>query len=401
MSNENQKPTVWNKTFVMLLVINGIQSLGFQILTPNLPVYALKFTSSETILGVLGASIAIAALATRPFSALLTDRGNRKNIIIIALAAMAATGIGLLIAANIYQLILVRLLQGFLFSILSTIVVASGIIAIPESKLGYGVGLLSLSNIGCQAVAPALGIFISGKYGYPNLFIFVALLSVISAIVAFTLAKTPVPKRDPAAGKKLAFRDFFAVETFNLVFLMMFFTASTSIISNFLLLYGNSVGLSGLGYYFTIFAIVMILIRLIGGGLVDRFYYGAIVIVSAVLMIVGLLVLANALSFAYLAVTAILMGVGYGYANPAIQAEMVKRVGPDRVGAVTATSYIGMDSAYVLAPIIMGAIAENSGYKWGFSAFCFPLAAAVIFIVYENRRYLKNKFLTGERKSNP
>ena len=392
MNNDNQKPTVWNKTFVLLLVINGIQSLGFQIYTPILPVYALRFTSSETIIGVLGASIAVAALATRPYAAYLTDRGNRKRVIVIALAVMAVSGFGPLLASSVFQLILIRLLQGFLFSILSTTVVASGILSLPESKLGYGLGILSLSNIGCQAVAPALGIYIVNRYGYPNLFIFVILIMAVSWIAAFFLERTPVPEKADGPRKKIELRDMFAVETGNLVFLMLFFTASIGIISNFLLLFGKAAGLSGLGYYFTIFAVVLILIRLIGGGIIDRFYYGAIVIVSAAITIAGLLILANATSFLSIAITAVLMGIGYGYANPSIQAEMVRRVSPDRVGAVTATSYIGMDSAYISAPIIMGVLAENFGYKWGFSSFCLLLIIAIVFILYENRKSPKSIF---------
>jgi len=385
-SIDSQTTKVWNRTFVLLLVINGVQSMGFQILVPNLPVYALRFTTSETLLGVLGASIAFSALFARPFAALFADRGNRKLIIIIGQVGMAATGLCLMLATSVFQLIVFRLIQGLLFSVVSTTVFASGIISTPKAKLGYGVSMLSLSGIGCQAVAPALGIFMADKYGYNIFFIFVSMMSVASGIVALFMDRTPVPERKEKPKGKVTIRDMIALEVINQMLLLLFFTSATSIINNFLLLYGNTVGFTGMGRYFTIFAIVLIATRLIGGSLLDRYNYGNITLVSAALCIAGLLTLANAQTFTYLIVTAIVMGIGYGYSNPTIQAEMVRRVGPDRVGAATATAYIGMDTAYVIPPIIMGMIAENKGYRLGFSAFCLPLVAAIIFILYEKNQ---------------
>ena len=378
--------TVWNKIFISLLVISGLQCLGFQILVPILPFYSLRFTSSEIQIGIMGASVAFSALVTRPFSAYLADRYSRKKIIILAQAGMAVSGIGLLISRSIYHLTLVRLIQGFMFSIISTTVVTAGLTSIPKEKLGYGSGIMSMTNVGSQAIAPALGIFIADRFGYPILFIFVIFLSVAAAVFALFLRLKQDNLQPGNERAKFSLHDMFAKEMVGLMFLMMAFTSVTSVINNFLLLYGNTTGISGLGYYFTIFALVLILTRFIGGGMIDRHYYGAIVIFSAILCISGLIVLAAATSFLFLAITAVLIGIGYGYANPAVQSEMIRRGGPGRVGAATAMSYVGMDGAYMLMPVIMGAIAENVGYREGFLAFCIPAAIAVAFVLHEWKR---------------
>lgn len=370
----------------MLLIINSFQFLGFQILHPILPVYSLEFTHSETLIGIMSASIALSSIFTRPVSALLADKGDRKRIVIFAQFAYAGAGFILLFCRNIYQLIAVRLIQGIVFSITSTTANTSAISMLPESKLGHGVGLFSLSYIVTQGIAPGLGIFVSGKYGYAVFFIFVAMLSVISGILALFLKDTPGSKITKDLIKKVSFRSIFASETFKLIFILLFFACITSIINNFLLLYGNTIGLGGIGHFFVIYAGVLILVRMVGGILIDRLYYGVIVLFCTGLCAAASLIIANAQSFLYLVIAAILLGFGYGYSNPALQAEMVRRVPGDRIGGATATFYFSLDLANIIAPVIMGFLIENIGYQMGYSLFCLPLVIGIIIVFAEKRQ---------------
>ena len=370
----------------MMLIVIAIQSIGFQILVPNLPVYALRFTSSETLIGILAASISLSALVARPFTSVLADRGNVKRIIIVAQIAMAAGSVWLIFAPGIATLIIIRLLQGIFFSVITTTTMTTGIRAVPLERMGYGVSLLTIVGIGSQAIAPALGVYIADRMGYEVLFLFVGLLSAISGLVAIALDPTPVAAPKDSAKKKIVLRDLFATEVIDLAVITLIFTSSTSIITNFVLLYGSEKGITGIGFYFTLYAAVLILLRIAGGSLIDRFPYQHILAFCAVLSITGLVFISQAQTFTHFAIAAIFMGIGYGYANPAAQTAMIKRVDPSRIGATTAMMYIGMDVAHTLGPMGMGMLAENVGYEKGFLTYCIPVALSVILAYYGSRK---------------
>ncbi len=74
--------TIWNRDFVLLLIINTVWSFGGQILNPVLPLYAAGIASAESQLGYLVAAFALASMCIRPFSGLIADRFDRKKVLI-------------------------------------------------------------------------------------------------------------------------------------------------------------------------------------------------------------------------------------------------------------------------------------------------------------------------------
>jgi len=55
-----------NRNFFLFLILNTIAFLGFQILVPLVPVYALEFSATESQIGILAGVIALAAMIIRP-----------------------------------------------------------------------------------------------------------------------------------------------------------------------------------------------------------------------------------------------------------------------------------------------------------------------------------------------
>ncbi|MDR2355098.1 MAG: MFS transporter [Clostridiales Family XIII bacterium] len=368
----------WNKPYVLLLLVNTIAYLAFQALAPLLPVYATRFDATESQIGFLAASVSLAALLIRPVSGLLADRGNSKHIILITQFMAVGIVASFIIAPNISVLIALRFFHGFLFGISSTVVMTAVVRVIPEAQMGRGIGLLSVTSIGSQAVAPALGIELSGRWGYPALFSAASGIAGIAGFLAFVLKAQPAPKTGTdTAKRKISRKDMFAVEALGLTVLVIFFTATPSTITNFLVVFGNDRDIGGIGYYFTIYAAVLIGVRSFCGGLIDRYPYRRIVYVCTALCIAGLVLVGAARSFAPLAAAAVLLGVGYGIVLPALQTAIVRSVPEERRGVAGATFYIGMDAGYVAGSVAMGFIAEAFGYAAGFFALCVPLLAVI------------------------
>ena len=384
-----KKNLLWNKDYILLLIVNTVAYLSFQILAPLMPVYGLLFSSSESQIGFLASAVAVAALAIRPFSGPLADRRNCKYIILGAQLGTAVVILVFIFASNIIVLIATRFIHGLLFGLGSTAVTASAIRTIPEDQIGRGIGILSATGIGSLAVAPALGIFISETWGYSVLFVFTAIVAVAAGIIVLVVGSETML---PAVGKglerfKFSLKELFAVEALGFMGITIIFTSSTAMITSFLVVFANTRNIANIGLYFTIYAIVLILVRVIGSRIIDKYSYKRTIPICAALCACGLVIIGASTTFPPLCIAALVLGIGYGISSPTLQTQAIKSVPAERRGTAAATFYCGMDMSHIGGPLAMGFIAEASEYSTGF--FCFfllMLAAIPLTFLLKNRR---------------
>ena len=381
--HQKNKETIWSRDFVLLLAVNGITFFSFQVLLPLLPVYGQLFTASDIILGILVSAIAIAALIIRPLAGLFADRGNRKIIIAVAQLATAVLIALFSVTTSIQGLIALRFAHGVVFGIVTTSVMLSAVQTLPEARLGRGIGMLGVTTICGQAVAPALGIFLVDNFGYTTLFLVTA--SVSAAAVLPALIVRPQP-RIMSSEPGISIRNFFAVEGLGVAVLILIFTTGISAVLNYLVLFGNSRGIANIGFYFTIYAAVLVICRVFGGGLADKYPLWKISGMCAVASASGLFLVASAHSFSLIAVAAVLLGIGHGLSNPAFLAEIIRSVPPDRRGAASATTYIAMDAANIICPLAMGVIASAFDYGAGFYFMGGPILVTIPIVYLAARK---------------
>jgi MFS family permease len=82
------------------------------------------------------------------------------------------------------------------------------------------------------------------------------------------------------------------------------------------------------------YAITLILIRPIAGKLADRFGEGKVIVPALAVTILALLILSLTQGFAGVFVSAVLYGIGFGSAHPALQAATLRLASPDRKGGL-------------------------------------------------------------------
>ena len=383
---------MWNKDFIILLLINSATGISFQILAPNLPVYAQhQLGFSESMIGFLAASLAFGALLSRPFAGPLVDTLNRKKINIFSLLMMSAAVLSLNWASSPAVLIGIRFLHGVLFGINSTVSTTMASMATPEGKMGQGIGIYSITGIGAQAIAPALGITIAARWGYPTLFICAACISALVSPLPLALSERVVLRKEKTADSAKKGFSVKKLPTPNILafaLLAVFYTGVTSSVTNFMVLYGMGKGISNVGFYFTLFALVIIAIRLTSGSLTDRHPFQRILYPCSACCALALLTISWADSFMILAVAAVFMGVGYGMAFPTVQAVSIRAAEPENRGQAVAIVYSGSDLAHCFGPIVMGFLVEALGYSQGFRVMCFAMLATVpvIFFLSSGKR---------------
>ena len=100
------------RRLAVLIAVNFVDMVGFMIVLPLLPFYALELEASPEIVGLLIASYSIAQLVAAPFWGRISDRYGRRPALLIGLTASAMAYLVFGFADSLWLLFLSRLVQG-------------------------------------------------------------------------------------------------------------------------------------------------------------------------------------------------------------------------------------------------------------------------------------------------
>jgi MFS family permease len=117
------------------------------------------------------------------------------------------------------------------------------------------------------------------------------------------------------------------------------------------------------GLFFTVFSVVVLVIRGPLGRLSDK--RGRVVVVAPGLLVtfVALLVLSRAESMTALLVVAVLYAIGVGATQPTLMAMTIDRAKPQERGAAMGTFTTAMDLGIGIGSIVWGLTAEAFGFQ--------------------------------------
>ena len=163
------------------------------VIMPFLPLYiadlGIKDPKALSVWsGVLmGSAFLVAALAA-PFWGNLGDRKSRKLVILRASFGLSVVMILMSYCTNVYQLLGLRLLHGFLGGIVPTFIALISA-TLPKEKTGQAIGTLQTSMIAANIIGPFIGGFLTDLFGYRNVLAIIASLTVIGGILTIIFIK--------------------------------------------------------------------------------------------------------------------------------------------------------------------------------------------------------------------
>lgn len=344
---------LWNRPFILVLAISVFTCTASQMVTPLISKFALSLGAPLTLAATISSFMSLAALFCRPVSGILSDRMNRKRIMIVSTAIVALSMACYAFSENIAMLFGARVVHGIAFSFMGVSNMALGSDFVPESRIGEGLGYLGLGNILAYAIGPSLGLEVSASYGYPAVFTLAALLAFISVAAMFLIPDVPrpAPAEGAAAGKRFSLNDFFAKDITLYVVVLILFTCGNGLMNTYLAILGEERGIPNVGLYFTAYSLAVLLVRPVAGKINDRFGLSAIMIPAFVLGCGGMLLVAGAKSVYPIVLAGVLKALSQGAAQPAIQAYSIRYLGKENAGVATSTCYIGQDLGNSIAPI--------------------------------------------------
>ena len=374
---------LWTKNFILILVANFAVYIGFYMLLPTLPIYVKILSGEETLSGFAMGVFLVSAVLIRPFAGRAVDTRGRKGIFLLGLIIFFLCSLVFNWVHTLLFLFLFRFIQGFGWGYCNT---ASGAIAadiIPKTRLAEGMGYFGLSMSIAMGLAPALALFIIGKYSF-NLMFYVSAFAVVLATLLAIFMNYHNPKKDKAEVKPVLIEK--AALRPSLV--AFFVTLNYSSVLSFLALYGQHLNIPNIGLFFTVYAISITISRPLFGRIADKRGYDIVMIPGLMIISLTMLILFKAQSLPAFILAGIIYGCGFGAVQPTLQAMSVLNVPPNRRGAATGTYFTFFDLGVGLGSILWGVVAHAIGYSLMYLLVIIPtLAALTIYLVLARRSH--------------
>jgi len=191
---------MWS-TFASLFIAVAVAMLGIGIIAPILPLYADTLSTSALAIGGIMAAFSLSRGVLGPFVGRWSDRVGRKRILLLGLGTFALVSLCYSLASTVWQLIVVRAVQGAASVMVTPI--AQGYVGdmTPVGREGRMMNLFYAAMFIGVGLGPLLGGVLSDLWSYHAAFAGMGLLSTISLIlVAWTVpADHAQPERRVAA----------------------------------------------------------------------------------------------------------------------------------------------------------------------------------------------------------
>ncbi len=340
---------------MMLMAVNLFQSMAAFMANTTLPVYADSLGATTSMVGIVVSSFSITALLIRPFAGPAFDSFSRKRLLIASQVIICVCMFLYGIVGSLEGLIVVRLFHGIGIGCGGPLAMSLVSEFLPRSKLASGISIYALAQSFAQVIGPAVGLYLVDTVGFSASY-FLASACLLIAICGVALIKEPYKER---LKYELKPSRMFAPEAVSKAAALMLLATSFSCMTSYVVLYGYSLGIDEMGFFFIVYALCLLITRPLFGNLADRFGAPRMIVTGIVFFASSYIALSIANGFAGFIVAALLGSAGFGCCGPLLQSMALASVPESRRGAASNTAFTGLDLGMLIGPIIGGAIVDR------------------------------------------
>lgn len=361
-----------------LLFTLFLSSMGFGIILPLLPFYALSLGVKPFELGILTATFALMSLLFSPFFGRLSDQIGRKKVLLVGTLGFVAAYLVFAFADSFWMALLARALEGFFAAAIFPACISLLSDFTSHEQRGQAMGLMMMTFSVGFIFGPALGGFASAV-SVRDAFFLAAAASFLNFVWIFFKLKEPKEKTE---SKHLPEKEasLFSHLSTPLAFLFLSSTIVMFIIGGFeatlALFVSERLGFTSIemGGVFTFVGILMLVLQPITSSFINRF--GETRMIQAGLLFSGLgffLILFSNDWISLLAPLGLFV-IGNSCVFPSVNSLLTKRV-QGKQGAV-----IGLNQSFSSAGQIIGPL--FAGFLFGINhAYSFA-GLAIVAVIY-------------------
>ncbi len=368
----------------VLVFASFFVAVGFGIIAPTIPLFAKSFGVNNAQVGTILSAFAFARFASGLVARKLVDIFGERLVYTVGIAFVALSSFAAALAQSYEQLLIFRSAGGLGSSMFS--VAAGSIIlrAVGDGQRARAQSLYNSSFLVGMMAGPVIGGFLTAISLRAPLLVYGALLVVASAAGGFLLRNSVLAARptEKSLAVKTSMRDALAMKPYVIALIISFSTAwvlfgmSRSVLPLFMVEdMKSSAGFIGIG--FTISAVVQGLFLLRAGRLSDE--RGRKFSAISGLMLLGISVLLLVVTFhPWIFLLSMFIGAfGSAFLSTtpsAIVGDVLKGKG----GQVIALYQMSGDAGAMVAPIVLGFIADHYGFRATFAVSALLVTVAII-----------------------
>jgi MFS family permease len=378
------------KRMSVLMATAFVDMIGFAMVFPLLPFYALRLDAQEWTIGWMIASFSIAQLASAPLWGRLSDRYGRRGAILFGLAMSAVAFVVFGFAVNLWMLFVSRMVQGLGGGTTGVLQAYVSDVTQPKDR-AKALGWLSASTAAGVMIGPGIG-SLAFSLGPAAPGLIAAGLCVLNIAFAARWLPESRPRAvrgdavlDPATQQTIrpvraVVIDFLRSprgDVARLVWIyavgMLGFMSMTAVLALYL---EHDFGITErtIGLFFIYVGALGVVMRaLVLGRLVDALGETRVMRIGAILLAVGLVAIPLPNGVIPLAVVISLIPIGTACLFPAVTALVTHRIPDDERGQILGVQQTFGGVARVVAPIWATAAFQGLG-----EAVPFYLAGVVV-----------------------
>ena len=374
---------LWTPQFILIVFVTFLFFLCLQMLTAGFPVFVTGLMSNPAEGGLMTTVFMLAAILTRPVVGILMHKMNIKRILVITLFFVAGVILLSYGQTSLSTLVVIRILHGIGFGLVSTLLATLATTLIPHERLGEGIGYFGMATSLGTTLGPSLALSLVHSFSFNVTILVTAAIVALGFVMSLLIKKTePLYKKGQKMERKGSiFQYAFDKKALLPCFLVFLFYLTFSGIVNFINGLGEEVHLGGkVSIFFLLNALVTVIIRPFSGKIYDRKGHKYLIYPACVAGIFGLIIMAFTQNLVTLIVAAVIYGIAYGIMQPTFQAWAVSQVTPDKKGTANAMAFSFMDLGMAMGAISLGGVAGQFDYRsmYGMSS----LLIIILLIIY-------------------
>lgn len=354
-------------SFAGIFAVTFCGLLAVAAVLPVLPRYVRgPLDSGNLTVGIVIGSYAVTGLLLRPIAGRLADRWGRKPTVLVGAALLSVSGLLNLPSLGIAGLIVARLFLGAGEGALYTAGSAWIVDLAPVARRGRILGLYGLAVWGGFSVGPLIGELLLQASGYHAVWIFAAAIPLLGALFVARVADPfiPLDHNEP--------HPLIAPEAVRPGLAVALASVGYAAIGTFVVLHLESRGIGHGATVFAAFAAMIVIARVVAGGLPDRLGAAPVAIGASLVEAAGLLVIALAHSLPVALAGGMAMGAAFSLLNPALMLIAVSGISENARGAALGTFSAFFDAGVGVGAPLAGLAAALTDYEGAFL-----LAAAI------------------------
>ena len=356
------------RPFVVLVVAGLAFFTAGSAVLPVASQFAEGPLDASTIgVGVAIGAFAIGSLLLRPVVGWGSDRyGRRPMLVFGALLSIAALGLHLVVD-SLPLFIVARAMLGAAEAFFFVAFLAAASDLAPPGRSGEAFNLASLALYIGLALGPPIGETVLDAVGYDAVWVVAAGLTIVAAILSLAVPETAPAVLATAAGKtkRVRVRLFHPAGLFPGL-LVLLGTWGMAGYFAFVPLHAKQIGMSGSAVPLTVYAALVVALRLVFAKLPDQIGAARLSGTALVVATVGLTIIGLVQTPIGLVAGSAIFAFGMAFMMPALLTLAVSRVDETERGAVVGTTSLFLDLSFGLSPAVLGAVAGVAGYDGAF-----------------------------------